>query len=261
MSATINGLNKKTKEIDKIIFDSLEKNNSYQDVFASTLEITKTNEAFKNVRTDFDETIRKYNSLFKTGDFIYEYERYSESIGLMSDRATSIYDNLPTMAANDFANLQSQLLVLVSDGGLTQAQGIKLLKKKYPGQTIIYKNGAKHNVNSYLKMVMRTEMSNTTRIRGEEIAEELNTNVFEVSSHSKPREACSNVQGGLISFTGETEAFDSSGKKIPVKSAASANYGSASGLGGINCDHYWFPFVSGSSRKTLPPIDKIIGEI
>lgn len=175
-------------------------------------------------------------------------KRYTEDVH-------NILDQLAVAAIRN--KEKTELLIKELMGGdkpLTLDEAITFAIKHIDAPFIEYANGSKVNIKSYLTMAYKTNYSNLCRKKSFQLGEELNTNVYKVSSHGNPRVACSNVQGKLITF-GSTTSFG--GQKVLPASAAS--YGAANGLGGVNCMHNWYPMSRKLEGIDLKDTSTLIG--
>ena len=110
--------------------------------------------------------------------------------------------------------------------------------------SIIDKAGRQWTTESYVNMLMRTNIrSITTEIQFTR-CDEYDVDLIEVSSHSDARPGCAPYQGRIYSRNGKN-------KKYP--SLSSTSMGEAAGLFGVNCRHNLYPFVEGLSTKRNQP--------
>lgn len=92
----------------------------------------------------------------------------------------------------------------------------------------------------YISTVIR---SNSTRAIKElqfGVADELETDLVEVTAHAGARPKCYPWQGRILSLHGKTKGY---------KTLAETSYGEPDGLLGINCGHRLVPFIPGVSKR------------
>jgi len=92
--------------------------------------------------------------------------------------------------------------------------------------------------------VRRNVLTNLAQAAGAlqlESAEELGTDLVEVSAHAGARPTHAVWQGGVYSISGKTEGYE--------KLEDATGYGEITGLCGINCRHTFYPYIEGVSTR------------
>ena len=110
-----------------------------------------------------------------------------------------------------------------------------------------FPSGRSIQMASFVRMVIRTSTANTARELAFARAQEYGVDLIQVSAHAGARPLCEPFQGRIFSLSGKTE-------KYPPFSSTS--YGEVAGLFGINCGHFFDPFIEGVDRQpTAEEID------
>lgn len=110
------------------------------------------------------------------------------------------------------------------------------------------KRGREWSLEGYAEVVVRTAVNDVYNdIRTERLFEQ-DLEFMRVSSLSSARDACSKIQGKVVSMKKK-----SSDSKYP--SIYDYGYGEPGGTRGINCRHQLFPFIPGVNTNTEPQID------
>ena len=100
---------------------------------------------------------------------------------------------------------------------------------------------AKRNIVSAVRTAVLTGVSQTTGEISLENAKKMGTDLMELSAHTGARPSHSVWQGKIVCF---------SRRKTKYLTLADIGYGEIDGFKGINCRHYWFPFIEGVSTRT-----------
>lgn len=102
-------------------------------------------------------------------------------------------------------------------------------------QTVYYDSGAVRSAESCVRACIMTGITQVTAKQSESNAEQLGTDLFEVSYHSTARPSHQEWQGRVWS-------------KEQLSSVC--GFGTVTGLCGINCYHTYYPFIEGVSERT-----------
>ena len=95
-----------------------------------------------------------------------------------------------------------------------------------------------------MKRRLRDSIRENALTHADYLAQELNTNVYQVSEHQGARPLCSQDQGKIFSDDAR-ELVDFKGNIVQVESWSNSTYGQPAGLFGFNCRHMKYPFVEG----------------
>ena len=173
------------------------------------------------------------------------------------DFYNTLVRQLPRSAIDNLNTLNKQIIDMTSKGKLTQDQAVKVLLNSsgYRGFVLTDASGRKRTLASSMKMAVRQQMKSATRLVSEDIASELGTDIYEVSSHPDARPKCEEDQGKLYSDTGGTFT-DIHGVEHEVLPWSDSSEGEDDGLFGYNCRHIKYPMVAGFNVPNIDPLKK-----
>lgn len=168
------------------------------------------------------------------------------------------FDNLTRTTATQGTRQISQTLdrayAQVSSGAFSQETAVK------NAISDLAKNGIeaydystrKDYIDVVVRRAVRTGVNQTVAKIALSNADELGTDLVEVSAHSGARPSHAEWQGKVYSISGETEGYE--------KLSEATGYGSVTGLCGANCRHTFYPFFEGDeptySEEELKSFDK-----
>lgn len=159
------------------------------------------------------------------------FNRAANKLGIVN--ATAINT---TLAALDEAYLQVSMGAFTLDAAVEQAV-TKLARDGVTGA--VFASGRTMQLAPYVRMVVRTEVMQTTSDLGFTRMEEYGSDLLQVSAHAGARPRCAPFQGRIFSRSGTHKRF------APW---SSTSYGEPAGLLGINCGHFVTPFIEGLDR-------------
>lgn len=107
-------------------------------------------------------------------------------------------------------------------------------------ESIRYPSGRTDTIETAVRRAVVTGINQTTLQLQDQLAEEMDCDLVEVSAHAGARPSHAVWQGKIYSRSGES-------KKYPKLSTATG-YGTGEGLGGWNCGHNMYPWYEGSPR-------------
>ena len=110
--------------------------------------------------------------------------------------------------------------------------------------SIEYKSGRVDNIEVAVRRAVVTGANQTAMKTQEVLADELEVDLVEVTAHGGARPAHAKWQGKVFSRTGRVTIDGVTYEDL----RKATGYGSAGGLGGINCRHNFHPYVPGTSR-------------
>ncbi len=134
--------------------------------------------------------------------------------------------------------------VQVTTGGMSYDQAIRAAIKDAAGQglsVIDYRSGHVDQLDVAMRRTVLTGVSQTTGKLQEARAEEMGSDLVQVSAHIGARPSHQVWQGKVFSRSGKS-------KKYP-DFVSSTDYGTVTGLMGANCRHSFFPFFEGLSEE------------
>jgi hypothetical protein len=153
----------------------------------------------------------------------------------LAQNAGTVYsDIINRTALSVVAGAESGHKALVTTIREWSAQGIP---------SIVDKAGRQWTSEAYVNAVLR---SNTSRAANESAlarAEEYETDLVEVSSHPGSRPSHYDYQGQVYSRSGTNPNY---------QALSETGYGTAAGIGGVNCGHILYPFWEGVSIERGP---------
>ncbi|MBR5879986.1 MAG: phage minor capsid protein, partial [Akkermansia sp.] len=121
--------------------------------------------------------------------------------------------------------------------------------------SIEYKSGRVDNIETAVRRALVTGANQTAMKTQEVLADELGVDLVEVSAHSGARPEHAKWQGKVYGRKGRVTVDGVTYESLKK----GTGYGSAGGLGGINCRHNFHPYVPGTSRtwsdKQLAALD------
>ncbi len=116
--------------------------------------------------------------------------------------------------------------------------------------TFIDKGGHTWSMERYVRTVLKSTLSNTyDKVRKDRMSE-YGINTVVVTSHMGARRACSRIQGHVVDLR-EIVPPDSEYKSI-YDPYWQAEYGTAGGTRGVNCQHMHIPFIPGVNTNNQP---------
>ena len=115
-------------------------------------------------------------------------------------------------------------------------------------QSVTYPSGRTDWADVAIRRAVITGIGQTAGRMQLELAEEMDCDLVEVTSHMGARPSHAEWQGKVYSISGNS-------KKYPKLSTATG-YGTGAGLKGWNCRHDFYPFFEGISERASFPIDK-----
>lgn len=133
----------------------------------------------------------------------------------------------------------------VSSGAFTYEQVARRYIKELGDKGVRvfnFESGTTREMESHLRRIIldaTRQLSNELSIRN---AEELGTDLMEISAHAGARPSHANWQGKILSLSG----------KPGYLSLNDIGYGDVAGFGGANCRHSMYPYFEGA-RKMYPP--------
>lgn len=168
------------------------------------------------------------------------------------------FDNLTRTTATQGTRQISQALdrayAQVSSGAFSQETAVKNAISDLAKNGIeAYDYGTRKDyIDVVVRRAVRTGVNQTVAKIALSNADELGTDLVEVSAHSGARPSHAEWQGKVYSISGETEGYE--------KLSEATGYGSVTGLCGANCRHTFYPFFEGDeptySEEELKSFDK-----
>ena len=173
----------------------------------------------------------------------------------LSDTNFAVYREITKTSQVEYLRMFKKVNSMIASEGITIEQAVNTIVKKggFKGAFVTYSNGNRYPFNSYLNMNFRTTQKDVAIERGKEIAFEVGTDVYEVSSHANPRKACASIQGRYVTYASSNKTIKSSKGNsvtaIPITNVS--GYGTAGGFLGVNCRHVLYPLQNGFIERKI----------
>lgn len=119
--------------------------------------------------------------------------------------------------------------------------------------TFVDKGGYTWSLERYVRTVLKSTLGNTYDKLRKDRMSEYDVHTVLVTSHMGARKACSKIQGHVADLR---ESVSSNEKYKSIYDPYwGAEYGTAGGHRGINCNHLHIPFIPGINTNNQPKID------
>lgn len=191
------------------------------------------------------------------------YDTSGLSFGKQIEKSTNIAKNelsnltrtTGQLATAQMMNLYDQAYLQVASGAYSYDQAvtnaIRKLAKEGLGE-VTYPTGAKRSVEAAVRVAVRTSVAQNALKCEEDMLNDMDINLVEVSSHLGARPSHAVWQGKIYWRNhpeGNYENF-----------YEATGYGTATGLGGYNCRHQFYPFFGEGDEQTYYHIDETKNE-
>ena len=228
-------LKKYEKKISKEIYDTL-KDTSYKAL--------ERDEAF------YRKAVKK-GILKDIGDYV-DREELKDILNQSYKQTLNNFKEMNTTAILTTANKNriNKAMNNILSGALTQEQGIRKAVNELSEEGItgvIFESGRKMGLVEYARMNITTASMTCTRDLVNERMSEYDIDLVAVSSHSGARPKCFPYQGEIYSWSGKSDKYPS---------IYSTSYGEPDGLFGINCRHFYTPYVEGMGKYKVDEISE-----
>ena len=214
------------------------------------------------------EKLMNESTYKSTRDTIVQLEKHGYdtsglSFGRQIEKSTNIAKNelsnltrtTGQLATAQMMNLYDQAYLQVASGAYSYDQAvtnaIRKLAKEGLGE-VTYPTGAKRSVEAAVRVAVRTSVAQNALKCEEDMLDEMDINLVEVSSHLGARPSHAVWQGKIYwrkHPEGNYENF-----------YEATGYGTATGLGGYNCRHQEYPFFGEGDEQTYYHIDETKNE-
>lgn len=148
-----------------------------------------------------------------------------------------------------YLNILNKTVGKVLGGVITAQQALRQTVSEWAQRGIpalIDKAGRRWSTEAYVNLVTRSTSQNVANEMQMKRGDEYGVDLIEVSSHLGARPLCKKWQGAIYSKSGKSKKY---------RPFSDTSYGEASGLGGCNCRHQFYPFIEGVSTKRYKPYD------
>lgn len=238
------------KELDDNLKEAIEQDRSQTEYINSVNNIT--NKYRKN------NIISTLNSMFIIKFTKVYYSKLSKQAVNNFNFTAKVLDNqnvlwfkdvlreLPFNSRRQYTQLVKDIELSMLNGDITRDQAVKMLNVKGTEFKVTLNNGKSWRFDVLMKRRLRDSIRTNSLRHAESLAQELNTNVFQVSEHAGARPLCSQDQGKLFSDTA-FKIKDFRGNIVEVESWNNSTLGEPAGLFGYNCRHMKYPYAEGIS--------------
>lgn len=180
---------------------------------------------------------------------------FSNSLKAGIKNANGMYENLTRSMVQSsrktVTHLMDKAYLKVLSGAFSPQEAIYSAVKELADkgiQSVTYPSGRTDWADVAVRRAVITGIGQTTGQMQLDLAEDMGTDLVEVTAHSGARPSHAEWQGKVYSISGKS-------KKYPSLRAATG-YGRGDGLKGWNCRHDFFPFFEGLSERANFPVDK-----
>lgn len=214
------------------------------------------------------EKLMNESAYKSTRDTIVQLEKHGYdtsglSFGRQIEKSTNIAKNelsnltrtTGQLATAQMMNLYDQAYLQVASGAYSYDQAvtnaIRKLAKEGLGE-VTYPTGAKRSIEAAVRVAVRTSVAQNALKCEEDMLNDMDINLVEVSSHLGARPSHAVWQGKIYWRNhpeGNYENF-----------YEATGYGTATGLGGYNCRHQFYPFFGEGDEQTYYHIDETKNE-
>lgn len=164
---------------------------------------------------------------------------YQQTAGTMRNLTRST----ATAAQQQFFDAADLAWAKIQSGAIDYTTAIREAIKSLADKgiaSIRYPGGYTDYMDVAVRRAVVTGINQTACKLSEELADELECDLVEVSAHSGARPSHAEWQGKIYSRSGKSEKYP--------EFRTSTGYGTGAGLGGWNCRHSFGPYVEGSPR-------------
>ncbi len=196
-----------------------------------------------------------YRYYGKDADSFTRSVAFSNSLKAGIKNADGMYENLTRSMVQSsrktVTHLMDKAYLKVLSGAFSPQEAIYSAVKELADkgiQSVTYPSGRTDWADVAVRRAVITGIGQTTGRMQLDLAEDMGTDLVEVTAHSGARPSHAEWQGKVYSISGKS-------KKYPSLRAATG-YGRGDGLKGWNCRHDFFPFFEGLSERANFPVDK-----
>lgn len=206
---------------------------------------------YKSTRDTFTQ-LEKHGYDTSGLEFASQIEK---STNIAKNELTNLTRTTGQLATSQMMNLYDQAYLQVASGAYSYDQAatnvIKKLAKEGLGE-VTYPTGARRSVESAVRVAVRTSVAQNALKCEEDMLDDMDINLVEVSSHLGARPSHAVWQGKIYWRNhpeGNYENF-----------YEATGYGTATGLGGYNCRHQFYPFFGDGDEQTYYHIDETVNQ-
>ncbi len=220
------------KELDEVITKVVEKNSSSDEALIKALQEYTTESG--------DVSITLKPSEMQTRKLKAVLENARHSINLTNTSAIEACEKIMTDACNE-------AYLAVMEGTETLSDAVYKASRNLARQgitTAAYSSGKQYNISidAAVRRNVVTSVSQATAKMTIETAQDNGCDLVKTSEHMGARPSHFAWQGKVFSLSGKSDKYPALSAPMDM---GGTGYGTAGGLCGCNCRHYFFPFVEG----------------
>lgn len=178
-------------------------------------------------------------------------EQILKSTNVAKNELTNLTRTTGQLATSKMMNIYDQAYLQVTSGAYSLDQAVTNAVKKLANEgldKVEYPTGAKRSVEAAVSVAVRTSVAQNALQCEEDMLDEMDVNLVEVSSHMGARPSHA-VWQGKVFWRKHPEGnyqnfYDATG------------YGTTTGLGGYNCRHQFYAFFGEDDEQTYEHIDE-----
>lgn len=178
-------------------------------------------------------------------------EQILKSTNVAKNELTNLTRTTGQLATSKMMNIYDQAYLQVTSGAYSLDQAVTNAVKKLANEgldKVEYPTGAKRSVEAAVSVAVRTSVAQNALQCEEDMLDEMDINLVEVSSHMGARPSHA-VWQGKVFWRKHPEGnyqnfYDATG------------YGTTTGLGGYNCRHQFYAFFGEDDEQTYEHIDE-----
>lgn len=215
----------------------------------SQAELTRLMERAGQKALVFDAELYRAHGLAPTALAASKELQMVLSSGLIQTKG--VFQNLTRTTANtatkQFEDALDRAWLQVSSGAFSYDAAIRTAVKDLSRQgvaSIVYPTGHVDNLEVAVRRATVTGVNQTALKLQETMADEVGSDLVEVTAHAGARPSHAEWQGGIYSRSGRHSKY---GGLREV-----TGYGQGWGLGGWNCRHSFYPYFEGAPRAYTP---------
>lgn len=184
---------------------------------------------------------------------------FGEQIKKATNIAKGEVENLTrttgNLATSKMTNLYDQAYLQVASGAYSYDQAVTNAVKKLAQEglgEVTYPTGAKRSVEAAVRVAVRTSVAQNALKCEEDMLDEMDVNLVEVSSHLGARPSHAVWQGKIYWRKHPEGNYDNFYE--------ATGYGTPTGLGGYNCRHQFYAYFGDDDEQAYHHIDETLNE-